>query len=53
MSKLVQEFKEYRSKINEKLLADTNKVIKQIFNLDTNASSERCVKLNCLSSIFY
>ncbi|MEP2238700.1 MAG: carboxymuconolactone decarboxylase family protein, partial [Maribacter sp.] len=27
----------YRSKMNDKLLADNNKVVKRIFNLDTNA----------------
>lgn len=37
MSKLVEEFNEYRSKMNEKLLADNNKIVKRIFNLDTNA----------------
>lgn len=37
MSDLVQEFNDYRQKMNEKLLADDNKVIKRIFNLDTNA----------------
>ncbi|MDI9312206.1 MAG: carboxymuconolactone decarboxylase family protein [Limnohabitans sp.] len=36
MSNLVKEFNDYRSKMNEKLLADDNKVIKRIFNLDTN-----------------
>jgi AhpD family alkylhydroperoxidase len=36
MSKLVKEFNDYRSKMNEKLLNDNNKVIKRIFNLDTN-----------------
>jgi len=40
MSDLVQEFNDYRSKMNEKLLADNNLVIKRIFNLDTNAYSE-------------
>ncbi len=40
MSELVQEFNDYRSKMNEKLLADNNKVIKRIFNLDTNAYAE-------------
>lgn len=40
MSNLVQDFNEYRSKMNEKLLADNNLVIKRIFNLDTNAYSE-------------
>jgi AhpD family alkylhydroperoxidase len=37
MSNLVNEFNDYRSKMNEKLLSDNNKVIKRIFNLDTNA----------------
>lgn len=37
MSNLVQEFNDYRTKMNEKLLADNNKVIKRIFNVDTNA----------------
>ncbi|WP_439131848.1 carboxymuconolactone decarboxylase family protein [Polaribacter sp.] len=33
----VKEFNDYRSKMNEKILASDNKVIKRIFNLDTNA----------------
>lgn len=37
MSELIQEFNDYRSKMNEKLLADNNKIVKRIFNLDTNA----------------
>ena len=37
MSNLVEEFNSYRAKMNEKLLADNNKVIKRIFNVDTNA----------------
>ena len=40
MSNLVKEFNDYRSKMNEKLLADNNKIVKRIFNLDTNAYSE-------------
>ena len=40
MSDLITEFNDYRAKMNEKLLADDNKVIKRIFNLDTNAYSE-------------
>ena len=40
MSKKVQEFNEYRSKMNEKILSSDNKVIKRIFNLDTNAYAE-------------
>jgi AhpD family alkylhydroperoxidase len=40
MSDLISEFNDYRAKMNEKLLADDNKVIKRIFNLDTNTYSE-------------
>ena len=40
MDPAVNEFNEYRSKMNEKLLSDPNKVVKRIFNLDTNAYSE-------------
>src|SRR5690606_39807109 len=35
------EFNDYRSKMNDKILADgNNKIIKRIFNLDTNAYAE-------------
>jgi AhpD family alkylhydroperoxidase len=37
MSEIVNEFNEYRSKMNDKILGDNNKIIKRIFNLDTNA----------------
>ena len=37
MNNLVNDFNTYRSAMNEKLLADDNKIIKRIFNLDTNA----------------
>lgn len=40
MANLVEEFNEYRSRMNERLLADNNKIIKRIFNLDTNAYME-------------
>ena len=36
---VVSDFNEYRSKMNEKLLASESLVIKRIFNLDTNAYS--------------
>ncbi|MBL6446079.1 carboxymuconolactone decarboxylase family protein [Fulvivirga sp. 29W222] len=36
----VEEFNAYRSKMNEKILAADNKVIKRIFNLDTNTYAE-------------
>ncbi len=37
MPETVEEFNAYRAKMNEKLLQDNNKLIKRIFNLDTNA----------------
>ena len=40
MADIVKEFNDYRSKMNDKLLADNNKVIKRIFNVDTNAYME-------------
>ncbi|REH48827.1 AhpD family alkylhydroperoxidase [Tenacibaculum gallaicum] len=40
MSQKVQEFNDYRARMNEKILASDNKVIKRIFNLDTNAFTE-------------
>lgn len=36
----VEEFNAYRSKMNEKIMAADNKVLKRIFNLDTNAYAE-------------
>ena len=36
----VQEFNEYRSKMNDKILNGDHKIIKRIFNLDTNAYKE-------------
>jgi len=40
MSNLIEEFNAYRSKMNDTIMADNNKVIKRIFNLDTNAFTE-------------
>ena len=37
MADLVADFNDYRAKMNAKLLADNNLIIKRIFNLDTNA----------------
>jgi AhpD family alkylhydroperoxidase len=37
MSNQVEEFNAYREKMNDAILEDNNKVIKRIFNLDTNA----------------
>ena len=36
----VEEFNAYREKMNKKMLEDNNKIIKRIFNLDTNAYME-------------
>lgn len=40
MNEKVKEFREYREKMNEKILAGDNKVMKRIFNLDTNTYME-------------
>jgi len=37
---LVKEFNDYRSKMNEKILAADNMVLKRLFNLDTNTYAE-------------
>ncbi|XLS28460.1 carboxymuconolactone decarboxylase family protein [Flavobacteriaceae bacterium M23B6Z8] len=38
MSKnIVEEFNEYRERMNSRILEDNNKIVKRIFNLDTNA----------------
>jgi AhpD family alkylhydroperoxidase len=40
MADILSEFNDYRTKMNEKLLEDNNKIVKRIFNLDTNAYAE-------------
>ncbi|WP_439184940.1 carboxymuconolactone decarboxylase family protein [Carboxylicivirga taeanensis] len=40
MNEKVKEFREYRAAMNEKILAADNKVMKRIFNLDTNTYME-------------
>lgn len=37
MEDKVKEFREYRNRMNEKILGADNKVIKRIYNIDTNA----------------
>ncbi|MEY3565366.1 MAG: hypothetical protein RJA23_1536 [Bacteroidota bacterium] len=37
---LIEEFNDYRSKMNERILEEDNKVIKRFFNLDTNTYAE-------------
>ncbi len=36
----VEEFNEYRAKMNDKIVGSNNKILKRIFNLDTNAFAE-------------
>jgi AhpD family alkylhydroperoxidase len=40
MHKLVKEFNDYRTKTNDLILSKDNKVIKRIYNLDTNTYAE-------------
>ncbi len=40
MIDLVDEFEAYRAKMNGKILSENNKVLKRIFNLDTNSFTE-------------
>lgn len=37
---IVQDFNEYRSRMNERIMAADNKILKRIYNLDTNAYAE-------------
>ncbi|MGI9191513.1 MAG: carboxymuconolactone decarboxylase family protein [Chitinophagaceae bacterium] len=40
MSQAIQEFNDYRAKMNEVILGKQNKVINRLFNLDTNTYME-------------
>jgi len=40
MSELIDEFRDYRARMNEKILSADNKVMKRIYNLDTNTYME-------------
>ena len=40
MEKQVQEFNEYREKMNERILSQDNLVLKRLFNLDTNTYAD-------------
>lgn len=40
MPNQIDEFNAYRQKMNDKILSEDNKVVKRIFNLDTNAFKE-------------
>lgn len=40
MTNKVEDFNAYRQEMNDKILSENNKVLKRIFNLDTNAFTE-------------
>jgi AhpD family alkylhydroperoxidase len=40
---IIDDFRSYREKMNERLLARDNKVIKRIFNLDTNTFQDGAI----------
>lgn len=40
MNKQIKEFRDFRSKMNERILSQDNLVIKRLFNLDTNTYKE-------------
>jgi AhpD family alkylhydroperoxidase len=40
MSEKIDQFNEYRSRMNDRILSADNKVVKRIFNVDTNAYTE-------------
>ena len=40
MGEKLDQFNEYRSKMNDRILSVDNKVVKRIFNIDTNAYTE-------------
>jgi AhpD family alkylhydroperoxidase len=40
MNEKIKEFRDYRSKMNERILAQDNLVIKRLFNLDTNTYTD-------------
>lgn len=42
----VEAFNDYRSKMNDRILSSENKIIKRIFNLDTNAFNEGALAVN-------
>jgi AhpD family alkylhydroperoxidase len=40
MKDLVDEFEAYRARMNDRIINDNNRVLKRIFNLDTNSFAE-------------
>ncbi len=51
MPDIVKEFNDYRTKMNAKILGDdNNKIIKRIFNLDTNAYAEGALDVGVVAA---
>ncbi|HPI54114.1 MAG TPA: carboxymuconolactone decarboxylase family protein [Chitinophagaceae bacterium] len=46
MSELVQEFNDYRQRMNEVILSKQNKVMGRLFNLDTNTYMEGALSVS-------
>ena len=46
MSKIVNDFNEYRQKMNDKIMASDNLVMKRFFNLDTNTYQDGAFPLS-------
>ena len=49
MKDQIEEFRAYRAKMNERILAADNKVIKRIYNIDTNTYMEGALSSNAPS----
>lgn len=45
MSEKIKEFREYRQKMNEKILAEDNKVIKRLYSVDTLTYQEGALSI--------
>ncbi|MGY6558821.1 MAG: carboxymuconolactone decarboxylase family protein [Nitritalea sp.] len=48
---LVEEFNAYRTRMNESILSEDNKVLKRFFNLDTNAYAAGAVDIKAKEMI--
>ena len=46
MKDQIEEFRAYRAKMNERILAADNKVIKRIYNIDTNTYMEGALSVS-------
>ena len=51
MKDQIEEFRAYRAKMNERILAADNKVIKRIYNIDTNTYMEGALSSKATSMV--